>query len=171
MCVCVCCSSSSFPFPLICIITLLLYNLFHQHLENSHYLKKNYVPTTTAHLPSCIFLGKIVVRSIFSMSKACPVNYKRWTFLDSLKLCKHSCLPLWWSKNKKSNCSINQIVRANSLALGKLCKSPSFSARLCNEKKKKNILKKILIKDSNHKMIKWNNVNDTHQQLIHIIHH
>lgn len=107
----------------------------HHSLETAIYLKKKNVPTITVHcsLVSYIFLGKIVVRSIFFISKACPVNYRKWAFLNSLNLYKHSCLPLWWCGK---NCSMKQTVRANPFTLGKLCESPSLLTHLCNEKKK-----------------------------------
>ena len=108
----------------------------HHSLETAIYLKKKNVPTITVHcsLVSYIFLGKIVVRSIFFISKACPINYRKWAFLNSLNLYKHSCLPLWWCGK---NCSMKQTVRANPFTLGKLCESPSLLTHLCNEKKKK----------------------------------
>ena len=51
----------------------------HHSLETAIYLKKKNVPTITVHcsLVSYIFLGKIVVRSIFFISKACPINYRK----------------------------------------------------------------------------------------------
>ena len=109
----------------------------HHSLETAIYLKKKNVPTITVHcsLVSYIFLGKIVVRSIFFISKACPINYRKWAFLNSLNLYKHSCLPLWWCGK---NCSMEHTVRANPFTLGKLCESPSLLTHLCNEKKKKN---------------------------------
>ncbi len=109
----------------------------HHSLETAIYLKKKMSPLSlfTVHcsLVSYIFLGKIVVRSIFFISKACPVNYRKWAFLNSLNLYKHSCLPLWWCGK---NCSMKQTVRANPFTLGKLCESPSLLTHLCNEKKK-----------------------------------
>ena len=108
----------------------------HHSLETAIYLKKKKMSplslfTVHCSLVSYIFLGKIVVRSIFFISKACPINYRKWAFLNSLNLYKHSCLPLWWCGK---NCSMKHTVRANPFTLGKLCESPSLLTHLCNEK-------------------------------------